>query len=116
MSVKSNPSMGVHADGSKISDTATSRAYDHPCKAEPVNPSTAQATVIVDELVRNGVRHVVLCPDSRNAALAIALHQAADEARLTMHVRIDERSAAFLALGLSRMGCPAVVACTSRTG
>lgn len=81
-----------------------------------MNPSTAQATVVVDELVRNDIRHVVVCPGSRNAALAMALHQAAEAGRLTMHVRIDERSAAFLALGLSRAsGRPAAVACTSGT-
>ena len=80
-----------------------------------MNPSTAQATVVVDELVRNDVRHVVVCPGSRNAALAMALHQAADAGRLTMHVRIDERSAGFLALGLSKAGRPAAVACTSGT-
>lgn len=81
-----------------------------------MNPSTAQATVIVDELVRNGVRHVVVCPGSRNAALAMALHQAADAGRLTMHVRIDERSAGFLALGLAKAGGrPVAVACTSGT-
>jgi 2-succinyl-5-enolpyruvyl-6-hydroxy-3-cyclohexene-1-carboxylate synthase len=81
-----------------------------------VNPSTAQATVIVDELVRNDVRHVVVCPGSRNAAIAMALHEAAAAGRLTMHVRIDERSAGFLALGLSKAsGRPAAVACTSGT-
>lgn len=81
-----------------------------------MNPSTAQATVIVDELVRNDVRHVVVCPGSRNAALAMALHQAAEDGRLTLHVRIDERSAGFLALGLSKAsGRPAAVACTSGT-
>jgi 2-succinyl-5-enolpyruvyl-6-hydroxy-3-cyclohexene-1-carboxylate synthase len=81
-----------------------------------VNPSTAQATVIVDELVRNDVRHVVVCPGSRNAALAMALHQAAADGRLTMHVRVDERSAGFLALGLTKAGGrPAAVACTSGT-
>jgi 2-succinyl-5-enolpyruvyl-6-hydroxy-3-cyclohexene-1-carboxylate synthase len=81
-----------------------------------VNPSTAQATVIVDELVRNDVRHVVVCPGSRNAALAMALHHAAEAGNLTMHVRIDERSAGFLALGLSKAsGRPAAVACTSGT-
>jgi 2-succinyl-5-enolpyruvyl-6-hydroxy-3-cyclohexene-1-carboxylate synthase len=81
-----------------------------------VNPSTAQATVIVDELVRNDVRHVVVCPGSRNAALAIALHKADADGRLTLHVRIDERSAGFLALGLSKAtGRPAAVACTSGT-
>jgi 2-succinyl-5-enolpyruvyl-6-hydroxy-3-cyclohexene-1-carboxylate synthase len=72
--------------------------------------------VIVDELVRNDVRHVVVCPGSRNAALAMALHQAAEDARLAMHVRIDERSAGFLALGLAKAsGRPAAVACTSGT-
>jgi len=81
-----------------------------------VNPSTAQARVLVDELARNDVRHVVLCPGSRNAALAIALHHAAVAGRLTLHVRIDERSAAFLALGIARgSGDPVAVVCTSGT-
>ncbi|HEU5471998.1 MAG TPA: 2-succinyl-5-enolpyruvyl-6-hydroxy-3-cyclohexene-1-carboxylic-acid synthase [Actinophytocola sp.] len=81
-----------------------------------MNPSTAQATVIVDELVRNRVGHVVLCPGSRNAALAMALHQAAEQARLALHVRTDERTAGFLALGLSLGGGrPAAVVCTSGT-
>ena len=81
-----------------------------------MNPSTAQAGVIVDELVRNDVRHVVLTPGSRNAALAMALDDAAEIGRLTLHVRIDERAAGFLALGLSRGGGrPAVIVCTSGT-
>ncbi|MGH3769390.1 MAG: 2-succinyl-5-enolpyruvyl-6-hydroxy-3-cyclohexene-1-carboxylic-acid synthase [Pseudonocardiaceae bacterium] len=81
-----------------------------------MNPSTALAEVLVDELVRCGVRHAVLCPGSRNAPLSFAL-QAADQAgRLTLHVRIDERSAAFLALGLAlRSGLPVPVVCTSGT-
>ena len=37
-----------------------------------VNPSTAQARVVVDELIRGGVRDIVLCPGSRNAPLAFA--------------------------------------------
>ena len=91
--------------------------------AEPeLNPSTAQAGVIVDELVRCGVRHVVLCPGSRNAPLAFALHRAESAGRLALYVRIDERTAGFLALGLSkslalngsRAGYAAVV-CTSGT-
>jgi 2-succinyl-5-enolpyruvyl-6-hydroxy-3-cyclohexene-1-carboxylate synthase len=81
-----------------------------------VNPSTAQAHVLVDELIRNGVRHVVLSPGSRNAPLALALHSAAAEGRLTLHVRIDERSAGFLALGLARgSGDVTAVVCTSGT-
>ncbi|QIS16034.1 2-succinyl-5-enolpyruvyl-6-hydroxy-3-cyclohexene-1-carboxylic-acid synthase [Nocardia arthritidis] len=77
-----------------------------------MNPSTAQAQVVVDELVRGGVRDVVLCPGSRNAPLAFAL-QAADAAdRLRLHMRIDERTAGFLAIGLavsSRLPVPVVM-------
>jgi 2-succinyl-5-enolpyruvyl-6-hydroxy-3-cyclohexene-1-carboxylate synthase len=81
-----------------------------------VNPSTAQATVVIDELVRAGVTDAVLCPGSRNAPLAFALHAADAAGRLRLHVRIDERSAGFLALGLAlRSGRPVPVATTSGT-
>jgi 2-succinyl-5-enolpyruvyl-6-hydroxy-3-cyclohexene-1-carboxylate synthase len=80
-----------------------------------VNPSTAQAMVFVDELVRNDVRHVVLSPGSRNAPLSFALHAAAVDGRLTLHVRIDERVAGFLALGLAKTGQVTAVFCTSGT-
>jgi 2-succinyl-5-enolpyruvyl-6-hydroxy-3-cyclohexene-1-carboxylate synthase len=81
-----------------------------------VNPSTAQAMVIVDELVRNGVQHVVVCPGSRNAPLSVALFDAAREGRVHLHVRVDERGAAYLAMGLSiATRRPAVVVCTSGT-
>ncbi|MGV9613780.1 2-succinyl-5-enolpyruvyl-6-hydroxy-3-cyclohexene-1-carboxylic-acid synthase [Nocardia xishanensis] len=81
-----------------------------------MNPSTAQARVVVDELVRGGVRDVVLCPGSRNAPLAFAL-QAADAAgRLRLHMRIDERTAGFLAIGLAIAGNnPVPVVMTSGT-
>ncbi len=83
---------------------------------EGVNPSTAQATAVVDELIRGGVREVVLCPGSRNAPLAFAL-QAADAAgRLRLHLRIDERTAGFLAIGLAvASGQPVPVVMTSGT-
>ncbi|MBP2339492.1 2-succinyl-5-enolpyruvyl-6-hydroxy-3-cyclohexene-1-carboxylate synthase [Saccharothrix coeruleofusca] len=81
-----------------------------------MNPSTAQARVLVDELIRNDVRHVVLSPGSRNAPLSFALHEAAVAGRLTLHVRVDERSAGFLALGLARgSGQVTAVTCTSGT-
>nr|BFE47707.1 2-succinyl-5-enolpyruvyl-6-hydroxy-3-cyclohexene- 1-carboxylic-acid synthase [Saccharothrix mutabilis subsp. capreolus] len=81
-----------------------------------VNPSTAQARVLVDELIRNDVRHVVLSPGSRNAPLSIALAEAATAGRITLHVRIDERSAGFLALGLAKgSGQVTAVTCTSGT-
>lgn len=81
-----------------------------------VNPSTAQARVVVDELIRGGVRDVVLCPGSRNAPLAFALHDADRAGRLRLHVRIDERTAGFLAIGLAvAEGAPVCVAMTSGT-
>jgi len=81
-----------------------------------MNPSTALATVLVDELVRCGLREAVIAPGSRSAPLAMALHAAAVRGRLRLHVRIDERSASFLALGLAKAGGrPAAVVCTSGT-
>ena len=68
-----------------------------------MNPSTALATVVVDELVRHGVREAVLCPGSRSAAFAYALQEADRSGRLRLHVRVDERSGAFLALGLAKL-------------
>ena len=81
-----------------------------------VNASTALARVFVDELVHSGVTEVVLCPGSRNAPLSFALHDADAAGRLRLHVRIDERTAGFLALGLAKAsGGPVAVACTSGT-
>jgi 2-succinyl-5-enolpyruvyl-6-hydroxy-3-cyclohexene-1-carboxylate synthase len=78
-----------------------------------VNPATALATVLVDELVRCGLSDVVLAPGSRSAPLALAVHA---DSRVRLHVRIDERSAAFLALGLARRSeRPVALICTSGT-
>jgi 2-succinyl-5-enolpyruvyl-6-hydroxy-3-cyclohexene-1-carboxylate synthase len=78
-----------------------------------MNPATALATVLVDELVRCGLTDVVLAPGSRSAPLALAVHE---QSRVRLHVRIDERSAAFLALGMAkRSGRPVAVVCTSGT-
>jgi 2-succinyl-5-enolpyruvyl-6-hydroxy-3-cyclohexene-1-carboxylate synthase len=81
-----------------------------------VNPSTTQAHVVVDELIRGGVRDVVLCPGSRNAPLAFALQDADRCGRIRLHVRIDERTAGYLAIGLAiGAGAPVCVAMTSGT-
>jgi 2-succinyl-5-enolpyruvyl-6-hydroxy-3-cyclohexene-1-carboxylate synthase len=95
-----------------------------------MNPSTAFGTVFADELVRCGLRDAVLAPGSRSAPLALALYDRAalegsaggdpggDPPRpaLRLHVRIDERSAGFLALGLAKAsGRPVLVVCTSGT-
>jgi 2-succinyl-5-enolpyruvyl-6-hydroxy-3-cyclohexene-1-carboxylate synthase len=81
-----------------------------------VNPSTAFAGVVVDELIRGGVQHAVLSPGSRSAAMALALAAAERAGRLRLHVRTDERSAGFLALGLAKgSGRPVPVLTTSGT-
>ncbi len=81
-----------------------------------MNASTAVAGVLVDELIRNGVREAVLSPGSRSAPLAFALHAADAAGHLRLHVRIDERSAAFLALGLAKAsGLPVPMVTTSGT-
>lgn len=78
-----------------------------------MNPATALATVVIDELARCGLTEVVLAPGSRSAPLALAVHQ---ESRMRLHVRVDERSAGFLALGLARRSeRPVAVICTSGT-
>jgi len=67
-----------------------------------VNPSTACARTLVDELIRCGVCEAVVSPGSRSAAIAMALHDADAQGRLRLHVRVDERTAGFLALGLAK--------------
>ncbi|MFV2174764.1 2-succinyl-5-enolpyruvyl-6-hydroxy-3-cyclohexene-1-carboxylic-acid synthase [Actinomadura sp. LOL_016] len=81
-----------------------------------MNPATALATVLVDELLRCGMTDAVVAPGSRSAPLALAMHAAEKAGRLRLHVRIDERSASFLGLGLAkRAGRPVALVCTSGT-
>lgn len=81
-----------------------------------MNPSAAFAAVLADELIRCGMREVVLAPGSRSAPLALALHDRSAAGQLRLHVRIDERSASFLALGLAKASRrPVVLVCTSGT-
>ncbi|MBB2915434.1 2-succinyl-5-enolpyruvyl-6-hydroxy-3-cyclohexene-1-carboxylate synthase [Streptosporangium becharense] len=78
-----------------------------------MNPATALATVLVDELARCGLTDVVLAPGSRSAPLALAVHA---DSRIRLHVRVDERSASFLAVGLARRSeRPVALICTSGT-
>lgn len=79
-------------------------------------PAAFVAAVVVDELIRAGVMEAVVCPGSRSAALALALAEGNRTHRLRLHVRTDERSASFLALGLARRsGRPVPVVVTSGT-
>ncbi|MFN2485450.1 MAG: 2-succinyl-5-enolpyruvyl-6-hydroxy-3-cyclohexene-1-carboxylic-acid synthase [Acidimicrobiia bacterium] len=77
------------------------------------NPSWAMATVIIDELVRNGIEQVVVAPGSRSGALSMV---AAGDSRLRLTVAIDERSAGFWAVGYAKAaGRAAAVLTTSGT-
>jgi 2-succinyl-5-enolpyruvyl-6-hydroxy-3-cyclohexene-1-carboxylate synthase len=81
-----------------------------------VNPSTAFGLAFGDELARCGLREVVLAPGSRSTPLAMAFGALEQRGRLRLHVRIDERSASFAALGLAKASRrPVAVLCTSGT-
>jgi 2-succinyl-5-enolpyruvyl-6-hydroxy-3-cyclohexene-1-carboxylate synthase len=81
----------------------------------PEASSTDLARAVVCALVEAGVREVVIAPGSRNAPLSFAAYDAAAAGLLRLHTRVDERSAAFLALGLTKTGSRAAVMCTSGT-
>ncbi|PZQ89479.1 MAG: 2-succinyl-5-enolpyruvyl-6-hydroxy-3-cyclohexene-1-carboxylic-acid synthase [Leifsonia xyli] len=82
----------------------------------PAAPASVAATALLAGLVARGVTDVVVCPGSRSQALALAAARFELAGLLRLHVRIDERSAGFLALGLAvESGVPAVVVATSGT-
>jgi 2-succinyl-5-enolpyruvyl-6-hydroxy-3-cyclohexene-1-carboxylate synthase len=77
------------------------------------NAGRAFALVLVDELVRHSVTHAVIAPGSRSTPIALAL---LEDPRVAVHVRVDERSAAYLALGIAKASqCIVPVLCTSGT-
>jgi hypothetical protein len=74
------------------------------------------AQLVVTELLGAGVQEVVLSPGSRSAPLAYELFEADKIGLLRLHVRIDERTAGFLALGLAKASeRPVAVVTTSGT-
>jgi 2-succinyl-5-enolpyruvyl-6-hydroxy-3-cyclohexene-1-carboxylate synthase len=77
------------------------------------NANTALASAFVEELARCGVRHAVLSPGSRSTPLAVALSR---QPEIEATVIVDERSAAFFALGAAQAtGVPVAILCTSGT-
>ncbi len=78
--------------------------------------STTLARNIVRQLIESGISDYVISPGSRSAPLSIALYEAETAGLINLYVRIDERGAAFFALGLSKASDNYVaVICTSGT-
>jgi len=78
---------------------------------DPTNANTALASAFVEELARSGLRHAVVSPGSRSTPLAVALWRAPE---IEVTVIVDERSAAFFALGAAQAsGEPVALLCTS---
>ncbi|HEY1830864.1 MAG TPA: 2-succinyl-5-enolpyruvyl-6-hydroxy-3-cyclohexene-1-carboxylic-acid synthase [Acidimicrobiales bacterium] len=73
-----------------------------------VNVQSTFCATLVDEWALSGVVHAVICPGSRSTPLAIELAR-----RLQVHVRLDERSAGFYALGLAMVTAEPTIVCTT---
>jgi 2-succinyl-5-enolpyruvyl-6-hydroxy-3-cyclohexene-1-carboxylate synthase len=64
-------------------------------------------------LDQHGIREIIICPGSRNAPFSISLAQ---DKRFNVHSVVDERSAAFIALGMAQQVDRTVaIICTSGT-
>ena len=84
--------------------------------ATRMNNSTSLARVIVRQIIEAGITDVVVSPGSRNAPLSLAFFSASKRGLIKLHVRIDERTAAFFALGIIKAtGRPVPIVCTSGT-
>ncbi len=77
------------------------------------NRNTLWSSVFVEELQRGGLRCAVVAPGSRSTPLTLAL---AAQPGIETYLLLDERSAAFFALGLAKAtGRPVALVCTSGT-
>lgn len=82
-----------------------------------LNPISVQcAEGLIDALLATGVKNFVVSPGSRNGPLTLAIAAASEKKLANLSVRLDERSAAFVALGMAiKTKVPTVVVCTSGT-
>ena len=81
-----------------------------------MSQATSLARVIIRQILEAGITDAVISPGSRNAPLSLALVAAQKRGLIKLHIRIDERTAAFYALGLAKASNrPVPVICTSGT-
>ncbi len=87
--------------------------HEHERQMRSMSVSLFTARVLVDELIRGGVRDVCIAPGSRSTSLALAV---SEQPELRSHVLTDERSMGFFALGIARASfAPVAVVTTSGT-
>jgi 2-succinyl-5-enolpyruvyl-6-hydroxy-3-cyclohexene-1-carboxylate synthase len=82
-----------------------------------VNPNSVQCSQnLINALISRGIKNFVIAPGSRNGPISLTLIKAQQAGLINLAVRLDERSAAFVALGMAlKFNEPAVVVCTSGT-
>lgn len=77
---------------------------------------TKSVETLLVSLRQSGIRQVVLSPGSRSTPVAILLGKLQDQGKLSLYVDVDERSAAFFALGIAKSTAkPVLLVCTSGT-
>jgi 2-succinyl-5-enolpyruvyl-6-hydroxy-3-cyclohexene-1-carboxylate synthase len=97
-------------NGAEIQTAAHSTQHDN---MNAPNRNILQARIFVEELARSGVKAVVIAPGSRSTPLAFAF---AEQPRIQVYSLLDERGAAFFALGLANASqIPVALLCTSGT-
>jgi 2-succinyl-5-enolpyruvyl-6-hydroxy-3-cyclohexene-1-carboxylate synthase len=80
------------------------------------SPAQAFSATLLAALAKAGVRNFFLAPGARSQSLAIAAGQLADANKIKLHIRLDERSLGFTALGAALCsGEPSVLITTSGT-
>lgn len=78
-----------------------------------INRNYFTSKIFFDQLSHLNIKDAVISPGSRNTPLVLAL---ANNNEITKHIIVDERSAAFFALGIAKKTLsPVILVCTSGT-
>lgn len=96
--------------------TPTRKIHQVTSNSSAGSPAQAFAAQLLAALAKAGIRNFFLAPGARSQALAIAAGQLADAGKIDLHVRLDERSLGFTALGAAlASGEPSILITTSGT-